>query len=136
MKIEKDYLTASEIRHIAELMLSLDKNDYMTREYIKVLLIADFCTDIKLPKEDDEIVFKEEIYNKMWEDGDVKTLYSEIKNWYLIDDMVRNKENIYTLIKDKLDEISKSINEVKVEDIISSFSKELISAKDLIEEKK
>lgn len=140
MNIIKDYLTAGEIRYIANLILPYD--NFMDREYIKVLTVADICTDdIKLKKETDKngeesITWSEEVYNKMWENGDVDELYDKIRNIYLIDDTIAKQENIYNLVKSKLDEISKSIENVKVEELVTNFAKELTNVKDLVEEKK
>ena len=72
----------------------------------------------------------------MWENGDVDELYDKIRNIYLIDDTIAKQENIYNLVKSKLDEISKSIENVKVEELVTNFAKELTNVKDLVEEKK
>ena len=143
MKIERDYLTAGEIRYIVNLMLNLD-NDYMTREYVKVLTVADICTDIKLKKGKDEngeesLTWSEDVYNEMWKNGEIDTLYSEIRNIGLIEEIVSKYESVYSLVKNKLEDMAKGIEDIDVNDLIGTLAKnfkELTDAKAVIEEKK
>lgn len=113
MKIEKNYLTANEIRYIADMIYNID--DYMTKQYIKYLTVADFCTDYKLEIEKSEdnkensIVWKEDNYNKLWEEGNIEVLDKEIKNIYLIDKAVEDRQSTYNMFRELTEKLSESI---------------------------
>lgn len=113
MKIERNYLTANEIRYIANMIAEID--DYMTKQYIKYLTVADFCTDYKLETEksedgkEDSVVWKEDNYNKLWEEGNIEVLDKEIKNIYLIDKAVEDRQSTYNMFKELTEKLSESI---------------------------
>lgn len=113
MKIERNYLTANEIRYIANMISEID--DYMTKQYIKYLTIADFCTDYKLETEksedgkEDSVVWKEDNYNKLWEEGNIEVLDKEIKNIYLIDKAVEDRQSTYNMFRELTEKLSESI---------------------------
>ena len=117
MKIERNYLTANEIRYISDMISEID--DFMTREYIKYLTVANFCTDIKLSVEDTEngeqaVVWKEEDYNNLVAEGDIEKLNNSIKNIYLIDLAVEYKHSTYNMLKDLTDKLSNSIKDFDI----------------------
>lgn len=113
MKIERNYLTANEIRYIANMIAEID--DYMTKQYIKYLTVADFCTDYKLETEkseddkEDSVVWKEDNYNKLWEEGNIEVLDKEIKNIYLIDKAVEDRQSTYNMFRELTEKLSESI---------------------------
>lgn len=113
MKIERNYLTANEIRYIANMISEID--DYMTKQYIKYLTVADFCTDYKLETEksedgkEDSVVWKEDNYNKLWEEGNIEVLDKEIKNIYLIDKAVEDRQSTYNMFRELTEKLSESI---------------------------
>lgn len=113
MKIERNYLTANEIRYIANMITEID--DYMTKQYIKYLTVADFCTDYKLETEksedgkEDSVVWKEDNYNKLWEEGNIEVLDKEIKNIYLIDKAVEDRQSTYNMFRELTEKLSESI---------------------------
>lgn len=113
MKIERNYLTANEIRYIANIIVEID--DYMTKQYIKYLTVADFCTDYKLETEksednkEDSVVWKEDNYNKLWEEGNIEVLDKEIKNIYLIDKAVEDRQSTYNMFRELTEKLSESI---------------------------
>jgi hypothetical protein len=130
MKIEKNYLTTSEIRYIGQMLIDLEDSDFMTREYIKYLTIADFCTDFKLDTDKDEngndtVTWKEEKYNELWANGDIEVLDKEIKNIYLIDMYVDDKQSTYNLFKElgnQLTESVKNFNIDETKEVMKQFS--------------
>lgn len=113
MKIERNYLTANEIRYIANMISEID--DYMTKQYIKYLTVADFCTDYKLETEkseggkEDSVIWKEDNYNKLWEEGNIEVLDKEIKNIYLIDKAVEDRQSTYNMFRELTEKLSESI---------------------------
>lgn len=113
MKIERNYLTANEIRYIANMIAEID--DYMTKQYIKYLTVADFCTDYKLETEksednkEDSVIWKEDNYNKLWEEGNIEVLDKEIKNIYLIDKAVEDRQSTYNMFRELTEKLSESI---------------------------
>ena len=113
MKIERNYLTANEIRYIANMIAEID--DYMTKQYIKYLTVADFCTDYKLETEkskdgkEDSVIWKEDNYNKLWEEGNIEVLDKEIKNIYLIDEAVEDRQSTYNMFRELTEKLSESI---------------------------
>lgn len=111
MEIIKNYLTAGEIRNIGDNVLNF-KNP-MDREYIKTLLIADFCTDVKLIKDEEDetkITFSEDIYNNLIVSGDYDKLYSEIKNISMVDKYISESESLINLIITLYSDLKESIN--------------------------
>lgn len=128
MKIERNYLKANEIRYIGEMICNID--DFMTKEYIKYLTVANFCTDFKLDTEKGEndeetVVWKEERYNELWENGDIDTLNREIRNMYLIDLYVEDKHSNYNMFNEltnKLGESIKNFNLDETKEVMSQIS--------------
>jgi hypothetical protein len=128
MKIERNYLKANEIRYIGEMICNMD--DFMTKEYIKYLTVANFCTDFKLDTEKGEndeetVVWKEERYNELWENGDIETLNREIKNMYLIDLYVEDKHSNYNMFNEltnKLGESIKNFNLDETKEVMSQIN--------------
>lgn len=120
MKIERNYLTASEIRYIANMIAEID--DYMTKQYIKYLTVADCCTDYKLEVEksednkEDSVVWKEDNYNKFWEEGNIEVLDREIKNIYLIDKAVEDRQSTYNMFKELTEKLSESIKDFDMDE--------------------
>lgn len=129
MQIEKDYLTAGEIRYIAELLINMEDSDFMTKQYMKYLSVADFCTDFKLDIEKDEnggdiTVWKEEKYNNLWADGGIEKLDKEIRNIYLIDEYVKDNQSTYKVFNNLTDKLSESLNNFNLEetkDVVSQI---------------
>ncbi len=129
MQIEKDYLTAGEIRYIAELLINMEDSDFMTKQYMKYLSVADFCTDFKLDIEKDEnggdiTVWKEEKYNNLWADGGIEKLDKEIRNIYLIDEYVKDSQSTYKVFNNLTDKLSESLNNFNLEetkDVVSQI---------------
>lgn len=128
MKIERNYLKANEIRYIGEMICNMD--DFMTKEYIKYLTVANFCTDFKLDTEKGEndeetVVWKEERYNELWENGDIDILNSGIKNMYLIDLYVEDKHSNYNMFNEltnKLGESIKNFNLDETKEVMSQIN--------------
>ena len=125
MKIEKNYLTANEIRYIADMICNID--DYMTKEYIKYLTVANFCTDFKLDTEKDEngndaVVWKEKRYNELWSNGGIEILDKEIKNIYLIDKCIDDIHSTYNMFKILTQNLSESLKNFDINE-----TKEIIS---------
>lgn len=128
MKIERNYLKANEIRYIGEMICNMD--DFMTKEYIKYLTVANFCTDFKLDTEKGEndeetVVWKEERYNELWENGDIDTLNREIRNMYLIDLYVEDKHSNYNMFNEltnKLGESIKNFNLDETKEVMSQIN--------------
>lgn len=128
MKIERNYLKANEIRYIGEMICNMD--DFITKEYIKYLTVANFCTDFKLDTEKGEdgeetVVWKEERYNELWENGDIDTLNREIRNMYLIDLYVEDKHSNYNMFNEltnKLGESIKNFNLDETKEVMSQIN--------------
>lgn len=129
MTIERDYLYASEIRYIGEMICSIDNADFVTKDYLKYLTVADFCTDFKLERginEDGEetVNWKEENYDKLWEENGIEILNNSIRNINLIDKFVEDRQSTYNMIKDitaQLGESVKNFNLDETKDILSKF---------------
>ena len=105
-------------------------DDFMTKEYIKYLTVANFCTDFKLDTEKGEndeetVVWKEERYNELWENGDIDTLNREIRNMYLIDLYVEDKHSNYNMFNEltnKLGESIKNFNLDETKEVMSQIN--------------
>lgn len=99
----KNYLTAEEITSIATQML--ERDNYMHREIVKGVLLVAFCTDIKI----DETLDDMETYNIYTKNGVIEFLKSYVSNLYLVEEYVKNSENINAVISDFLKGINKTI---------------------------
>lgn len=129
MTIERDYLYASEIRYIGEMICNIDNADFITKDYLKYLTVADFCTDFKLERGvnengEESISWKEENYDKLWEENGIEILNNSIRNIDLIDKFVEDRQSIYNMIKDitaQLGESVKNFNLDETKDILSKF---------------
>ena len=115
---------------LANLFMHYVFDDFMTKEYIKYLTVANFCTDFKLDTEKGEndeetVVWKEERYNELWENGDIDTLNREIRNMYLIDLYVEDKHSNYNMFNEltnKLGESIKNFNLDETKEVMSQIN--------------
>lgn len=129
MTIERDYLTANEIRYIGNIICDMEDSDFVTKDYLKYLTVADFCTDFKLERtvnDNNEVVigWKEENYDKLWEENGIEILNNSIRNIDLIDKFVEDRQSNYNIFKSitaQLGESIKNFNLDETKDILSKF---------------
>lgn len=120
MEIIKNYLTANEIRTIGDMICDMD--NYIDREFIKILSVADVCTDIKLERKEEKdgstsLTWKEDVYNDMIANGDVFVLYDTIFNIKDIDEYVKDKRSLYNLFNNLATELKQSLDSNNIEEL-------------------
>lgn len=114
-ELKRDYLKADEIRYIAETMLAFD--NYIDREICKILLIANYLTDIEVKIEidenGDEILNLTHIqYDELYECGIADDLYEKVTNICNIDWYISDKESTYNVFKNIASDINKSLDSI------------------------
>lgn len=123
----KPFLTIEELSDIVNSCLSTDV--ILDRHWIKTVMIARYCTNLELGKED---ITKEE-YDLIAELGLVSEFETAIDNYYVIDKCLKDSETTYRCLKDmtnlinnKIDEAMNKLNPESTKELIGQF-KELLS---------
>ena len=108
MKLIKKYLTTDELVQIVNTLKT--KETFIEKEIIKIGMVAQFCIDDFIENKEDldcgeiyDLIVKDE--TDIYDD-----IVLEIKNYHIIDDIMRKEDGIVSLIKSFLEEVEKKID--------------------------
>ena len=105
LKLKRQYLTSDELTHVINSVEAA--TDEFSKEILKVALVA----QILVEGEDwDKYEVCNDIYDKMMEQDDI-CLDCDVKNFYVIDEIIKNNNSLEKVVGRFLNDISAKIDD-------------------------
>lgn len=120
----KPYLTIGEIDSVVtECMTPNEKGIDKTaieRYLIKTVRLVEYCTNIDMVNEKN-IVDANDVYNLVVQIGALENILYSVTNAYVIDEIIDNSENTYSIVKECTKDLKKALKNFDMSKIQNGF---------------